>query len=169
MAPYVLVLAGLGAAAVLEAIPPERRRRAAVALGALIVISAAFEVAAFARWGASPRTWGAFGGPERELADALVAASRSGPPARVVLDAPGAARNPYVVEELLAPPGARRGPVVAFRDLTDAHLALGGNVLYADGGALAAAGLAGRRGRVVARGIDPWGAPTFTVYRLSPD
>jgi hypothetical protein len=169
MAPYVLVLAGLGAAAVLEAIPPERRRLAAVALGALIVISAALDGAAFARWGASPRTWGAFGGPERELADALVAASRGGPPARVVLDARGAARNPYVVEELLAPPGARRGPVIAFRDLTDAHLALDGNVLYADGGALAAAGLAGRRGTVVARGVDPWGAPTFTVYRLSPD
>jgi hypothetical protein len=169
MTPYVLVLAGLGAAVVLEAIPPERRRLAAAALGALIVSSAALDVAAFARWGASPRTWGAFGGPERELADALVAASKSGPPARVVLDARGAARNPYVVEELLAPPGARRGPVVAFRDLTDPHVALGGNVLYADGGALEAAGLAGRRGTVVSRGRDPWGRPTFTVYRLSPD
>jgi hypothetical protein len=59
--------------------------------------------------------------------------------------------------------------VVAFRDLTDARLRLGENVLYADGGALAAAGLAGRRGAVLARGVDPWGAPTFTVYRLSPD
>ncbi|MEO8054355.1 MAG: hypothetical protein ABI768_04335 [Acidobacteriota bacterium] len=167
--PYVLVLAGLGAGIALEAIPPERRRLAAVVLGALVVISAALDVAAFARWGASPRTWGAFGGPERELADALVAASKGGPPARVVLDARGAARNPYVVEELLAPPGARRGPVVAFRDLTDARIALDGNVLYADGGALEAAGLAGRRGRVVSRGRDPWGRPTFTVYRLSAD
>jgi hypothetical protein len=43
------------------------------------------------------------------------------------------------------------------------------NVLYADGGALAAAGLAGRRGAVAARGADPWGRPAFTVYRLSPD
>ncbi|MBK9061744.1 MAG: hypothetical protein IPL89_00835 [Acidobacteria bacterium] len=169
MTPYVLVLAGLGAAIVLEAIPPERRRLAAVALGGVLALAAASDVAGFARWGASPRTWGAFGGPERELADALVAASKGGPPARVVLAARGAARNPYVVEELLAPPGARRGPVVAFRDLTDARIALDGNVLYADGGALEAAGLAGRRGSVVSRGKDPWGRPTFTVYRLSPD
>lgn len=169
MTPYVLVLAGLGAAVVLEAIPPERRRLASAALGALVVISAVLDVAAFARWGASSRTWGAFGGPERELADALVAASKGGPPARVVLDARGAARNPYVVEELLAPPGARRGPVVAYRDLTDARVRLDGNVLYADGGALEAAVLAGRRGTVVSRGRDPWGRPTFTVYRLSPD
>jgi hypothetical protein len=169
MAPFVIVLAGLGAAFILEAIPPERRRLAAAVLGGVVALAAVSDVAGFARWGASPRTWGAFGGPERELADALVSASKGGPPARVVLDAHGAARNPYVVEELLAPPGARRGPVVAFRDLTDAHVALGGNVLYADGGALAAVGLAGRHGAVVARGTDPWGAPTFTVYRLSPD
>jgi hypothetical protein len=169
MAPYVLALAGLGAAAVLEAIPPERRPLAAAVLGGVVALAAASDAAAFARWGASPRTWGAFGGPERELADAFVAASKGGPPARIVLDARGAARNPYVVEELLAPPGARRGPVVAFRDLTDARLRLGENVLYADGGALAAAGLGGRRGAVVSRGVDPWGAPTFTVYRLAPD
>ena len=169
MTPYVLVLAGLGAERLLAAVGPERRRLAAAALLGVLAVAAASDVAGFARWGASPRTWGAFGGPERELADALIKASKSGPPARVVLDARGAARNPYVVEELLAPAGARRGPVVAFRDLTDARIALGGNVLYADGGALAAAGLTGRRGAVVARGIDPWGAPTFTVYRLSPD
>ena len=169
MTPYVLVLAGLGAERLLAAGGPERRRLAAAALLGVVAVAAAVDVVGFARWGASPRTWGAFGGPERELADALVAASKGGPPARVVLDAHGAARNPYVVEELLAPPGARRGPVVAFRDLTDARIALGGNVLYADGGTLAAAGLGGRRGTVVARGTDPWGAPTFTVYRLSPD
>jgi hypothetical protein len=169
MAPFVLVLAGLGAAVVLEAIGPERRRFAAAVLAGLVVVAAASDVAGFARWGASPRTWGAFGGPERELADALRAASRGGPPARVVLDARSAARNPYVVEELLAPAGARRGPVVAFRDLADTRIRIGENVLYADGGALAAAGLAGRRGAVVSRAVDPWGRPTFTVYRLSPD
>ena len=169
MAPYVLVLAGLGAARLREALGPERRRLATIAVAGVVGIAAAIDVAGFARWGASPRTWGAFGGPERELADALVAASRGGPPARVVLDARTASRSPYVVEELLAPPGARRGPVVAFRDLAGTYAPLGENVLYADGGALAAAGLAGHHGSVVARGTDPWGRPTFTLYRLSPD
>ncbi len=169
MAPYVVVLAGLGAAALRGAVAPRFRRWGSAVLAAVLVTAAAGDVAGFARWGASPRTWGAFGGPERELADALVAASRAGPPARVVLDARTASRNPYVVEELLAPPGARHGPVVAFRDLAGTRAPLGENVLYADGGALAAAGLAGRNGAVVARGSDPWGRPTFTVYRLSPD
>ena len=169
MAPYVLVLAGLGASQLLAALGPERRRVNGTVLAGIVAVAAASDVAAFARWGASPRTWGAFGGPERALADALVAASRGGPPARVVLDAKSAARNPYVVEELLAPPGARRAPVVLFADLAAERAPLRENVLYADGGALEAAGLAGRRGTAVAHGVDPWGKPTFTVYRLSPD
>ena len=169
MAPYVLVLAGLGASQLRGALGPERRRVAGVALAGVVAVAAASDVAAFARWGSSPRTWGAFGGPERELADALVAASRGGPPARVVLEGRSAARNAYVVEELLAPPGARRGPVVLFADLASGRVPLRENVLYADGGALEAAGLAGRRGKAVAHGADPWGRPTFTVYRLSPD
>jgi hypothetical protein len=169
MAPYLLVLAGLGASLALDVLGPGRRRAGGLALAALLVVSAASDVLGFARWGASPRTWGAFGGREKELADALVAASRGGPPARVVLEPRSAARNPYVVEELLAPPGARKGPVVLFADLVKDRTPLRENVLYADGGALAAAGLPGRRGAAVASGADPWGRPTFTVYRLSPD
>ncbi len=169
MAPYLVVLAGLGADALVD-LAGRRVRRLAPAIVATIVAAAATaDIAGFVRWGASPRTWGAFGGPERELADALVAASRGGAPARVVLDERSAARNPYVVEELLAPPGARRAPVVFYANLAAARGPLVENVLYADGGALAAAGLAGRRGSVVSRGADPWGRPTFTVYRLSPD
>jgi hypothetical protein len=169
MAPYLVVLAGLGADELREVCVPRARRLAGAGVAVVVAAAAVADIAGFARWGASPRTWGAFGGPERELADALVAASRSGPPARVVLDWRSAARNPYVVEELLAPPGTRRGPVIFDADFAAEPKALGGNVLYADGGALAAAGLAGRRGTVVARGVDPWGRPTFTVYRLSPD
>jgi hypothetical protein len=169
MAPYVVVLAGLGADALTGLFAPRARRLAAAGVAAVVLAAATADIAGFARWGASPRTWGAFGGPERALADALVAASRSGPPARIVLDWRSAARNPYVVEELLAPPGARRGPVIFDADFTAGTGPLRQNVLYADGGALEAAGLAGRRGTVVARGTDPWGKPTFTVYRLSPD
>jgi len=59
--------------------------------------------------------------------------------------------------------------VIFDADFAAAPTPLGQNVLYADAGALEAAGLAGRRGTVVARGADPWEKPTFTVYRLSPD
>lgn len=169
MAPYLVVLAGLGAEALRDALAPRLRAGGTAALAAVVAAAAAVDVAGFARWGASPRTWGAFGGPERELADAYRAASRGGPPARLVLDPRSAARSPYVVEELLAPAGARRGAVVFFADLASERLALQETVLYADGGALAVAGLAGHRGAVLARGSDPWGRPTFTLYRLSAD
>lgn len=169
MAPYVVVLAGLGADALRGALVPRLRNWGTAALAAIVAAAAVTDVAGFARWGASPRTWGAFGGPERELADAYRTASRGGPPARIVLDHRSAARSPYVVEELLAPAGSRRGPVVFFADLAAERVPLRETVLYADGGALAAAGLAGRRGAVLARGADPWGRPTFTLYRLSPD
>ena len=169
MAPYVLVLAGLGAES-----SPRRSGRSAAARRAprsrgILLVAAASDVVGFARWGASPRTWGAFGGPERELADALVAASRTGPPARVVLDARTASRNPYVVEELLAPPGARRGPVVFFADFARERAPLRENVLYADGGALLRRASRGGAERLSPADADPWGRPTFTVYRLSPD
>ncbi len=164
MAPYVLVLAGLGAAVLRDALAPRLGRWSTAALAALVAAAAVVDISGFARWGASPRTWGAFGGPERELADALVTASRGGPPARIVLDARTASRNPYVVEELLAPPGARRGPVVAFRDLAGARIPLRENVLYADGGALAAAGPRGPSGGGRRAGRGPVG--TADVHGL---
>ncbi len=169
LAPYLIVLAGLGADALRGALLPRLRTWGTASLAAIVAASALLDVAGFARWGASARTWGVFGGWERELADAYRAASRGGPPARLVLDHLSAARNAYVVEELLAPAGARRGAVVFFADLAAERGALSETVLYADGGALEAAGLAGRRGAVLAHGADPWGRPTFTLYRLTPD
>jgi hypothetical protein len=44
------------------------------------------------------------------------------------------------------------------------------SILYADGGELATIpALGGHRGDVLTRGRDPWGRPTFVVYRLGPD
>ena len=166
-APFLVALAGLGAAALADALPGRFRRAGTWALGVVVAIAALSDVVSFAAWGASPRTWGAFGGPERELADASRAAA-GGAPARMVLDPKTAARNPFVVEELLAPAGARKGPVLYFANLVEERAPLAEPVLYADGGALAAASLAGRNGEVLARGRDPWGRPTFTLYRLLP-
>lgn len=168
-APFLIVLAGIGAAALQAALPEGARRAGTWALGAVLAVAALSDVLGFVAWGTSPRTWGAFGGWERALADAYRDASRGGPPARLVLDPRTAARNAYVVEELLAPAGERRAPVLYFADLARERGTLRENVLYADGGALASAALADRRGAVVARGRDPWGRATFTLYRLSPD
>ena len=168
-APFLIVLAGLGADRLLAGLPVVFRRVGAIVLTALVAVSAALDAAAFARWAESPRTWGAFGGPERELADSLSAAQAGGP-RRIVLNFRTASRNAYVVEELLAPPGRRSSPVVLFADLSGERTPLRESILYADGGELAAIpALGGHRGGVLARGRDPWDRPTFVVYGLGPD
>ena len=168
-APFLIVLAGLGADRLLAGLPVVFRRVGAIVLTALVAVSAALDAVAFARWAESPRTWGAFGGPERELADALSAAQAGGP-RRIVLSFRTASRNAYVVEELLAPPGRRSSPVVLFADLSGERTPLRESILYADGGELAAIpALGGHRGGVLARGRDPWDRPTFVVYGLGPD
>ena len=168
-APFLLVLAGLGADRLLAGLPESSRRRGAFTLAGLVAVSAALDTASFVRWAESPRTWGAFGGPERELADALSAVQAEGP-RRVVLNLRTASRNAYVVEELLAPPGHRSAPVILFADLSRERMTLRESILYADGGELATIpALGGHRGDVLTRGRDPWGRPTFVVYRLGPD
>jgi hypothetical protein len=168
-APFLIVLAGLGADRLLAGLPVSFRRVGAISLTALVAVSAALDGAGFVRWAESPRTWGAFGGPERELADALSTAQVGGP-RRIVLNFRTASRNAYVVEELLAPPGRRSGPVVLFADLSLERTPLRESVLYADGGELAEIpALGGHRGDVLARGRDPWNRPTFVVYGLGPD
>lgn len=106
-APFLLVLAGVGCARVLDA-APERWRRAAVSvLAAAVVLTAAAETRAFGRWIADPALFGWFGGPERELADAIRHEREEGGPVEAILD-PAACRNPVVVEVLVARPDAGR-------------------------------------------------------------
>lgn len=106
-APFVLVLAALGAARLAELAGPRRRAFATAVLGLLLVAVAMLDVAGFLRWLSSPRLYGAFGGPERDLADAVAAELASRGPADVVL-APGAARNAFVVDALLQSPRSGR-------------------------------------------------------------
>jgi len=166
-APFLLVLAALGGAFLVEKISPERRRLGTVLVLALVAVSAVSDVTAFASWGKSPRTWGAFGGPERELADALVEeGGRKEAP--FVLDPQSGARNYHVVEALVGGPGdaGRRVSALDLSRLPEGSR-LRREILYADGGVLERSGrLAAFSGRVVRRGGDPWGAPAWVLYRL---
>ncbi|HEV8267301.1 MAG TPA: hypothetical protein VGR00_03675 [Thermoanaerobaculia bacterium] len=166
-APFLLVLAALGGAFLVERIPLERRRLGTVLVLALVLVSAASDVTAFASWAKSPRTWGAFGGPERELADALVEEGGRGE-APLVLDPRSGARNYHVVEALVGGPGdvGRRVSALDLSRLPEGS-GLRREILYADGGVLERSGrLTHFAGRVVRRGADPWGAPTWVLYRL---
>jgi len=103
VAPFLLVLAALGAERLVEALGPARRRLATAALALVVATAAASDASGFLRWLSSPRLYGAFGGPERDLADAVAAELAARGPADVLL-APGAARNAFVVDALLQEP-----------------------------------------------------------------
>ena len=102
-APFLVVLAALGAARLAEAAGEARRPFATAVLALVLVAVSLLDVAGFLRWLSSPRLYGAFGGPERDLADAVSAELAARGPADVVL-APGAARNAFVVDALLQDP-----------------------------------------------------------------
>jgi hypothetical protein len=74
----------------------------------VLVLGGTLEAASFLDWLSSPRLFGAFGGPERELADSLRGEISHGR-TEMMMD-PRAARNPWVVDALLADPagGGRR-------------------------------------------------------------
>jgi hypothetical protein len=110
-APFLVVLAALGAARLVDLVPEARRGAAAAALLLVLGVSSALDTAGFLRWLSSPRLYGAFGGPERDLADAVAGELAAGGPADVLL-APGAARNAFVVDALLQAP---RSPSPAIR------------------------------------------------------
>lgn len=112
-APFLIVLAALGAER-LVAVSGGGRRLATAAVVAIVAVAGATDALAFQRWLGSPRLEGAFGGPERALADAIRADLDARGPADVVLS-PGAARNAFVVDALLARPGSGR-PAIRLAD-----------------------------------------------------
>jgi len=112
-APFLVVLAALGAER-LVGLADGRGRPATAAVVMVVAVAGLTDAAAFLRWLASPRLEGAFGGPERALADAIRDDLDGHGPADVVL-APAAARNAFVVDALLARPGSGR-PAIRLAD-----------------------------------------------------
>ena len=117
-APFLIVLAALGAERLVALAGPVRRRLATAAVVAVVAAAGATDAGAFLRWLGSPRLEGAFGGPERALADAIRDDLDARGPADVVLS-PGSARNAFVVDTLLARPGSGR-PAIRLADGLDA-------------------------------------------------
>ncbi len=133
-APFLVVLAALGAERLVELAGPARRRLATATVVAVVAVAGATDAGAFLLWLGSPRLEGAFGGPERALADAIRKDLDARGPADVVL-APGAARNAFVVDALLARPGSGR-PAIRLADGLDAlRYRPSRDVLYAESAA----------------------------------
>ena len=133
-APFLVVLAALGAERVVELAGPARRSFAVGALSLVLVAVALLDVAGFLAWLSSPRLYGAFGGPERDLADAISAELAAKGPADVVL-APGAARNAFVVDALLQDPRSGRAAIRLATGATAFRYVPARDVLFADAAA----------------------------------
>lgn len=131
-APFLVVLAGLGAERLAGLFAPARRRLVAAALAVVVAAASISDAAGFLRWLSSPRLYGAFGGPERDLADAVAAELAAGGPADVLL-APGAARNAFVVDALLQAPRSRSPAIRQAPGLGSLRYVPSRDVLFADG------------------------------------
>lgn len=170
-APFLLVLSGVGLSALLRAAPPRFLRQAGVLLGVTVAVTALLETRAFVRWASSPVLRGAFGGPERELADALAAALRHTGPAGVFVEPTRTCRSVFVVEALLGPPGPRERPSISLVRLDGGRVEWRfvpeGDVLLATSDTAEGADVASRLGGLrVATGVDLAGWGRWAVHRL---
>ena len=103
-APFVLTLAALGAAALVESLPAHDRRAAGAGLVALVAVTALLDASGFIRWVTGPHVVNSFGVAERRLTDAIEAERRR-LPAEILVHPVRAARNVYFVDVLLGRPG----------------------------------------------------------------
>lgn len=164
-APFILILAALGGARLVELLPAERRRLGWIGVGAVVAVSGALDLAAFARWAESPGTWFGFDVADRRLAETLASA---GSDAGIVIH-PRACRNVNVVDVLLgrAGDGGRRHVAVAALDSDLPWTRVPrGDVLYVAGPpeAAAAAEALGATRVKEARTVD--GRAVWTVFRI---
>ncbi len=165
-APFLLVLAALGAEHVVELLAPARRPFAATALALVLVASALLDAAGFLRWLSSPRLYGAFGGPERDLADAVRAEISSGGPADVLL-APAAARNAFVVDALLQDPRSAAPAIRQGTGLAELRYVPSRDVLFADAATAERSSAPRALGAVaIASGGGLPGQPGWTLWRV---
>ena len=130
-APFLVVLAALGAQRLVETLGPSRRAFVTTALALVFGAAALLDTAVFLRWLSSPRLYGAFGGPERDLADAVSADISARGPADVLLT-PAAARNAFVVDALLQGPGSASPAIRQGTGLSEPRYVPSRDVLFAD-------------------------------------
>ena len=172
-APFVLILAALGGAELAERLG-RRRMAGLAALWGVVLVSGALDVAAFVRWSSSPWSWGPFGVPERDLADAVEAEVASRGPAEVVLHPVSGARNVYLVDVLLGRPGDGARHAVKSSALEGAlswtHLPAGDVLYAADPGEATGRAVSALGGRLVAErrypafGVTP--GPEWALFRI---
>ena len=171
-APFVLVLAALGGAALLEALPERDRRAGAAALLGVVGITALLDVSAFVRWVTAPHVENSFGVAERRLAEAI-ARERERHPSEVLVHPVRAARNVYFVDVLLGRPGdgGRHAVSVGTAGLETAWTRVpGSDVLFAaDGSPEVETAMSSLGAAAVARAAPGDGGLPWVLYLIPHD
>ncbi|MBK8594163.1 MAG: hypothetical protein IPP07_27120 [Holophagales bacterium] len=165
-APFLIVLSALGAERLAGALGPARQTFAAAAITLVLAVSALLDTAGFLRWLVSPRLYGAFGGPERDLADAVSAELSLRGPADVLL-APAAARNAFVVDALLQRPSSATPAIRQASSLGELRAVPSRDLLFADAATAERSSTPRALGAVpVAAGGALPGQPGWVLWRV---
>lgn len=169
-APFVLTLAALGAAALVESLPARERRAGGTALLGLVLVTAFLDVSGFVRWVTGPHVTDSFGVAERRLTDAIEAAQRRSP-SEILLHPTRAARNVYFVDVLLGRPndGGRHAVRIGTAGVETAWTRVPeGDVLFAaDGSSEVRRAMASLGGTLVAHADPEDGGLPWALYRIS--
>ncbi|MFI5120614.1 MAG: hypothetical protein ACHQM4_09385 [Thermoanaerobaculia bacterium] len=167
--PFVLTLAALGAAALVESLPARDRRAASAALLGLVLVTALLDVSGFVRWVSGPHVGNSFGVAERRLSDAIEAGRRRAL-SEVLVHPTRAARNVYFVDILLGRPndGGRHAVRIGTAGVETAWTRVPeGDVLFAaDGSPEVRGAMANLHATLMARADPEDGGLSWALYLI---
>jgi hypothetical protein len=168
-APFVLTLAALGAAALVDSLPERSRRAGTAALLGLVLVTALLDVSGFVRWVTGPHVVNSFGVAERRLAEAIETERRRAD-AEILLHPVRAARNVYFVDVLLGRPddGGRHAVSIGTAGVETAWTRIPkADVLFAaDGSPEVRRTMASLGAPLVARADPEDGGSAWALYRI---
>ncbi|MFI5197489.1 MAG: hypothetical protein ACHQJD_02620 [Thermoanaerobaculia bacterium] len=168
-APFVLTLAALGAAALVESLPARHRRAGSAALLGLVAVTALLDISGFVRWVTGPHVVNSFGVAERRLTEAIETEQRRSP-SEVLVHPVRAARNVYFVDVLLGRPndGGRHAVKIGTAGVETAWTRVPqADVLFAaDGSPEVRRTMASLGGTLVAHAEPEDGGLPWALYRI---
>jgi hypothetical protein len=168
-APFVLTLAALGGAALVESLPARNRRAGGAALLGLVLVTALLDVSGFVRWVTGPHVPNSFGVAERRLTEAIETERRRSP-SEILVHPVRAARNVYFVDVLLGLPndGGRHAVRIgtAGVETTWTRVPVGDVLFAADGSPEVRRTMTSLGGTLVAHADPEDGGLPWALYRI---
>jgi hypothetical protein len=168
-APFVLTLAALGGAALVESLPARARRAGGAALLGVVFVTALLDVSGFVRWVAGPHVVNSFGVAERRLTEAIETERRRSV-SEILVHPVRAARSVYLVDVLLGWPndGGRHAVRIGTAGVETAwtRVPQGDVIFAADGSPEVRRTMASLGGTLVAHADPEDGGLPWALYRI---